>query len=103
MALKRGFHGRTLGALGVTWNPRFRKPFAPLLHEAVFVPPGVVTPAILHGGRFGEEVRPLRSGSAAGGRQIVVNIFDRAAATRRQARQIARDVAEEMESNRLLV
>ncbi len=40
VALKRDFHGRTLGSLGATWNPRFRKPFAALLHSADFVEPG---------------------------------------------------------------
>lgn len=28
VAAKRGFHGRTLGALSLTWNPKYRKPFA---------------------------------------------------------------------------
>lgn len=28
VALKRGFHGRTLGALGLTWNKDYREPFA---------------------------------------------------------------------------
>jgi LysW-gamma-L-lysine/LysW-L-ornithine aminotransferase len=27
VAAKRGFHGRTLGALALTWNPKYRKPF----------------------------------------------------------------------------
>lgn len=27
VAVKRGFHGRTLGALGLTWNPEYRAPF----------------------------------------------------------------------------
>ncbi|HVR30299.1 MAG TPA: aminotransferase class III-fold pyridoxal phosphate-dependent enzyme [Thermoanaerobaculia bacterium] len=40
VALKRGFHGRTLGALATTWNPRFRETFAPLLQPATFVDPG---------------------------------------------------------------
>ena len=40
VALKRDFHGRTLGSLATTWNPRFRKPFAALLHSATFVEPG---------------------------------------------------------------
>jgi acetylornithine/LysW-gamma-L-lysine aminotransferase len=40
VALKRGFHGRTLGALATTWNPRFRETFAPILHPATFVEPG---------------------------------------------------------------
>lgn len=28
VAVKRGFHGRTLGALSLTWNPKYREPFA---------------------------------------------------------------------------
>ncbi|MEO1164500.1 MAG: acetylornithine/succinylornithine family transaminase [Chloroflexota bacterium] len=28
VATKRGFHGRTLGALSLTWNPKYRKPFS---------------------------------------------------------------------------
>jgi acetylornithine/LysW-gamma-L-lysine aminotransferase len=28
VAAKRGFHGRTLGALGLTWNAQYREPFA---------------------------------------------------------------------------
>lgn len=28
VAAKRGFHGRTLGALGLTWNSHYREPFA---------------------------------------------------------------------------
>ena len=27
--MKQGFHGRTLGALSATWNPKYRKPFIP--------------------------------------------------------------------------
>src|SRR5688572_4528701 len=40
VALKRSFHGRTLGALATTWNPSFRETFAPLLKTATFVDPG---------------------------------------------------------------
>lgn len=39
-AVKRGFHGRTLGSLALTWNPPFREPFSALLHPATFVAPG---------------------------------------------------------------
>ena len=74
----------------------------PRLAGGGFVLPGVVTPAILHGGRFGEEVRPLGPGGKSGGNTIIVEIHDRAAATRRQARQIAFDVAEEIERQKLL-
>lgn len=28
VSVKRGFHGRTLGALATTWNPHYREPFA---------------------------------------------------------------------------
>ena len=38
VALKGGFHGRTLGSLSVTSTPRYREPFAPLL-ECLFVAP----------------------------------------------------------------
>lgn len=31
IAAQRGFHGRTFGALSATWNPKYRKPFEPLL------------------------------------------------------------------------
>ena len=37
VAMKRGFSGRSLGALGLTWEPKYREPFAPLIHEAEFV------------------------------------------------------------------
>lgn len=31
VATLRGFHGRSMGALSATWEPRYRQPFAPLL------------------------------------------------------------------------
>jgi acetylornithine/LysW-gamma-L-lysine aminotransferase len=34
VAANRGFHGRTVGALSVTWEPAYRKPFLPLLETA---------------------------------------------------------------------
>lgn len=34
----RGFHGRTMGALGVTWEKKYREPFAPLLPNITHVP-----------------------------------------------------------------
>lgn len=43
VALKSDFHGRTLGALGTTWNPRFRRPFEALVHSAAFVEAGDLT------------------------------------------------------------
>ena len=33
VALMRGFHGRTLGALSTTWERRYRAPFEPLLPD----------------------------------------------------------------------
>jgi len=39
VALKRSFHGRTAGALAVTWNPKFRTPFEPLLRPVEFASP----------------------------------------------------------------
>ena len=34
----RGFHGRTMGALGTTWRKEYRKPFEPLIPGFGFVP-----------------------------------------------------------------
>ncbi|KYH38640.1 MAG: transaminase, acetylornithine/succinylornithine family [Candidatus Hecatellales archaeon B24] len=40
IAMMRGFHGKTLGALSATWNPKYRAPFEPLLPGVKFVPYG---------------------------------------------------------------
>lgn len=40
IAAKRAFHGRTLGALSATWNPKYRKPFEPLVPGFGHVPYG---------------------------------------------------------------
>jgi acetylornithine/LysW-gamma-L-lysine aminotransferase len=37
VATKKGFHGRTMGALSTTWKPKYRKPFEPLLADVEFV------------------------------------------------------------------
>ena len=37
VALERGFHGRTMGALSVTWDDHYREPFGPLLEGVTFV------------------------------------------------------------------
>lgn len=37
VATKRGFSGRTLGVLPLTWTKAYREPFEPLGHEARFV------------------------------------------------------------------
>jgi predicted acetylornithine/succinylornithine family transaminase len=38
VAFERGFHGRTLGALSVTWAAKYREPFEPLLPGVRFCP-----------------------------------------------------------------
>lgn len=45
VAIQRGFHGRTCGALGATWKPSLREPFQPLLPDVRWIPPGDVTAA----------------------------------------------------------
>lgn len=38
VALPHAFHGRTMGALSVTWDEHYRTPFEPLVPGATFVP-----------------------------------------------------------------
>ncbi len=38
VCFERGFHGRTLGALSTTWNPKYREPFEPLVPGVRFCP-----------------------------------------------------------------
>lgn len=40
IAMTRGFHGKTLGALSATWNKKYRGPFHSLLFPIKFVPFG---------------------------------------------------------------
>ncbi len=40
IAMEGSFHGRTMGALALTANPKYREPFEPLPGEVVFVPFG---------------------------------------------------------------
>ena len=40
IAMEGSFHGRTLGALALTWNAAYRAPFEPLPGEVTFVPYG---------------------------------------------------------------
>ena len=42
VAAKRGYHGRTLGALAATGEPKYRQPFLGVLPEVVHVPYGDV-------------------------------------------------------------
>lgn len=38
VAFERSYHGRTLGALSVSWREEWRQPFEPLLDEVAFAP-----------------------------------------------------------------
>ncbi|MBN1315708.1 MAG: aspartate aminotransferase family protein [Anaerolineales bacterium] len=38
ISCRRAFHGRTFGALSVTWREKYRKPFEPLLPDVEFIP-----------------------------------------------------------------
>jgi acetylornithine/LysW-gamma-L-lysine aminotransferase len=40
VAAMRGFHGRTMGALSATWEPKYREPFEPLIPGVRHVPFG---------------------------------------------------------------
>lgn len=40
IAMENAFHGRTMGALALTWKPQYRAPFEPLPGGVVFVPAG---------------------------------------------------------------
>jgi putrescine aminotransferase len=40
IAMRGGYHGKTLGALGVTYNPTYRKPYEGLLPQVAFLPYG---------------------------------------------------------------
>lgn len=40
VAAQGSFHGRTMGALSVTWTQKYREPFAPFGSEVVWVPYG---------------------------------------------------------------
>ncbi|MCL4817915.1 MAG: acetylornithine/succinylornithine family transaminase [Vicinamibacteria bacterium] len=38
VAFERGFHGRSMGALSITWNAKYREPFGPLVPGVRFCP-----------------------------------------------------------------
>ncbi len=38
VAMMRGFHGRTMGALSATWEPKYREPFEPLVPGFSHIP-----------------------------------------------------------------
>jgi acetylornithine/N-succinyldiaminopimelate aminotransferase len=49
VAFSHSFHGRTMGALSVTWDEHYRAPFAPLIPNVVFVDandPAALTAAV---------------------------------------------------------
>jgi predicted acetylornithine/succinylornithine family transaminase len=51
VAFERGFHGRTMGALSVTWDDHYRAPFSPLLDGVTWVSnsdPGSLLSAVSH-------------------------------------------------------
>jgi acetylornithine/LysW-gamma-L-lysine aminotransferase len=81
IAARRGFHGRTLGALSLTWEPKYRKPFEPLLEgithvsyddlDALAATVDDQTAAVMLEPVQGEGgVRPASSGYLAGAREI---------------------------------
>ena len=39
VAFEHSFHGRTMGAVSVTWDPHYREPFQPLVPGVTFVSP----------------------------------------------------------------
>jgi acetylornithine/N-succinyldiaminopimelate aminotransferase len=38
IAMEQGFHGRTLGALSLTWEEKYRKPYLPIVPYMTFTP-----------------------------------------------------------------
>ncbi|NPV71118.1 MAG: aspartate aminotransferase family protein [Firmicutes bacterium] len=49
VATMRGFHGRSMGALSATWEPKYRKPFEPLVpgfHHVPFGLPETIVEAV---------------------------------------------------------
>lgn len=40
IAMEGSFHGRSMGSLAITYNPKYREPFAPLPGNVTFVPYG---------------------------------------------------------------
>ncbi len=74
VAFEYSFHGRTMGALSVTWDDHYRAPFQPLIPGVTFVDPSNVS-AIASSpfrgrGAYGQSprARPTRLPRPAGGR-----------------------------------
>jgi len=45
VATRNGFHGRTMGALSATWNPKYRRPYEPLIPGFTHIPYNDLTAA----------------------------------------------------------
>jgi acetylornithine/N-succinyldiaminopimelate aminotransferase len=62
VAFTHSFHGRTMGALSVTWDDHYRAPFAPLVPNVVFADPADVTgfDALVDGNTAAIIVEPLQ-------------------------------------------
>jgi putrescine aminotransferase len=68
LAMRDGFHGKTLGALSVTGRPQYREPFRPLLPDVQFLPFGDL--AALRKAVAGDCVVLLEPVQAEGGVQL---------------------------------
>jgi predicted acetylornithine/succinylornithine family transaminase len=92
LALENSFHGRSAGALSLTGQPKYRKPFEPLLPGVKFVPVNdvaaleaavtdrtagiVVEPVLGEGGIFPLSEGFLRSARAAADRHNALLVYD---------------------------
>ena len=92
IALEGGFHGRTMGALALTGNETYRKPFEPLVGETIFLPANDIAalesavtpdtagiflePILGEGGIVPLTAEYLRAARAAADRVGAVLVFD---------------------------
>jgi predicted acetylornithine/succinylornithine family transaminase len=92
ISLENSFHGRTMGALSVTGQPKYRHDFEPLLPGVRFVPPGdlaaleaavsdrtagiVIEPIQGEGGIFPMTVEYLRKARELADRYNALLVFD---------------------------
>jgi predicted acetylornithine/succinylornithine family transaminase len=92
IALEGGFHGRTMGALALTGNEAYRKPFEPLVGETIFLPANDIAalesavtpdtagiflePILGEGGIVPLTAEYLRAARAAADRVGAVLVFD---------------------------
>ena len=92
LALEGGFHGRTMGALALTGNEAYRKPFEPLVGETIFLPANDIAalesaataevaaiflePILGEGGIVPLTVEYVRAARAAADRVGAVLVFD---------------------------